>query len=162
MYKTMLAFLFFSCMAVATEPEHSELDQVLDSFHQAAADANYQQYMGLFAKDGIFLGTDSTERWTKAEFSAFVQPYFSQGRGWLYTPIERHISSTPARNIVFFDELLESKSYGRCRGSGVLTKTAHGWKILQYNLSIPLPNAIASDVTATIKAYRATQPNNKQ
>ena len=162
MYKTILAFLFVSCMAVATVPEQSELDRVLDSFHQAAADANYQQYMGLFAEDAIFLGTDSTERWNKAEFSAFVEPYFSQGRGWLYTPIERHITSTPASNIVFFDELLVSKSYGRCRGSGVLTKTKQGWKILQYNLSIPLPNAIASDVTATIKAYRATPSNNKK
>jgi len=151
MYKVIFGFIFFSCFAMA----NSDVDKVLDSFHQAAAEANYDKYMDLLAEDAIYLGTDSSERWNKSEFSAFVKPYFSQGKGWLYQPVERHITPTQASNIFFFDELLENKSYGRCRGSGLLINTEQGWKILQYNLSIPVPNAIARDVVASIKVHRA-------
>lgn len=152
MYKVILGFIFFSCFVTA----NSELDKVLDSFHQAAAEANYEEYLGLLAQDAIYLGTDSSERWNKSEFAAFVKPYFSQGRGWLYTPVERHITKSQVSNIAFFDELLENKSYGRCRGSGVLINTDQGWKILQYNLSIPLPNEIARQVVDVIQAHRAS------
>lgn len=150
MYKVILGFVFISLFANA----NSELDAVLDDFHQAASEANYDKYINLLAKDAIYLGTDSGERWNKSEFAAFVKPYFSQGKGWLYLPIERHITGTQANNIAFFDELLENKNYGRCRGSGVLVKNEDGWKILQYNLSIPVPNAIAHEVVDKIKVYR--------
>jgi hypothetical protein len=39
--------------------------------------------------------------------------------------------------------LLDSASYGECRGSGVLRQVGGDWKIAQYNLSIPIPNALA-------------------
>ncbi|MFT5815593.1 MAG: hypothetical protein ACI9VT_003367 [Psychroserpens sp.] len=164
MYKIILSFLFcclFSNTVVATKTMSHELDDVLDSFHQAASDANFEKYINSLAQDAIYLGTDSGERWNKKEFSAFVKPYFSQGKGWLYLPIKRHITPTQARNIVFFDELLENKNYGRCRGSGLLINTPQGWKILQYNLSIPVPNAIALEVVETIKGYRTANSNNK-
>ena len=150
MYKIILGFIFFSVFAMA----NNEFDAVLDNFHRAAGEANYDQYMSLLAHDAIFLGTDSDERWNKKEFAAFVKPYFSQGKGWLYQPIERHITSTQSSDIVFFDELLTNKNYGRCRGSGLLINTKEGWKILQYNLSISIPNAISHEVVESIKVYR--------
>ena len=153
MYKIFLSLCLFCSVASA----HQDLEKVLDSFHQAAAEADYQRYMNLLADDAIYLGTDGGERWNKAEFSAFVKPYFSQGKGWLYRPIERHITTTEANNIVFFDELLDNENYGRCRGSGLLINTKQGWKILQYNLSIPVPNAIASDVVDSIEGYRSNK-----
>lgn len=156
MYKFLISLLFFSGVAWA----NPDLDKILDNFHQAAAQADYTRYMDLLAEDAIYLGTDSGERWNKAEFSAFVKPYFSQGKGWLYRPIERHITATKADNIVFFDELLENKNYGRCRGSGLLINTKQGWKILQYNLSIPVPNAIANDVVDSIQGYRTNKSKN--
>ncbi len=150
MYKIILSLLLVSMFSSANE----DADKVLNNFHQAAANANYKQYMSLLADDAIYMGTDSSERWNKTQFSAFVKPYFSQGKGWLYQPIDRHITPTQVENIVFFDELLENKNYGRCRGSGLLINTEQGWKILQYNLSIPLPNAIAHDVVESIKDFR--------
>lgn len=159
MYKLMLSFIFFSLFTssvTASNKVNNEYDEVLDSFHQAASEANFDKYMSLLAQDAIYLGTDSGERWNKNEFSAFVMPYFNQGKGWLYVPIERHVTPIQATNIVFFDELLENKNYGRCRGTGLLINTPQGWKILQYNLSIPVPNAIASQVVESIKVYRAT------
>lgn len=160
MYKIMFGFIFLSLFNYATHAAtltttvQSEIDIVLDSFHQAASEANFEQYMGLLARDAIFLGTDSSERWSKNEFSAFVQPYFSQGKGWLYRPIERNVTGTQANHIVFFDELLENENYGLCRGTGVLINTPKGWKILQYNLSIVVPNAIAKEVVGAIKDHR--------
>lgn len=153
MYKMLLSLLLVSFLSSANK----NAEQVLNLFHQAAAEANYDQYIGLLADNAIYLGTDSGERWNKSEFSAFVKPYFNQGRGWLYQPLERHLSDTQINDIIFFDELLFNKNYGRCRGSGLLINTGQGWKILQYNLSIPIPNAIAGKVVDLIKDYRADE-----
>lgn len=146
----VISFMLFSCTVLA----NVEVDNALDRFHQAAAKADYDVYLGLLTEDAIYLGTDSSERWNKAEFSAFVAPYFSKGQGWLYQPIERSITAIEPNGAYFFDELLMNKNYGRCRGSGVVVKTPSGWKIKQYNLSIPVPNAIALDVVNKIKDHR--------
>ncbi len=153
MYRVILSLLLVSLFSSANE----DVDKVLNSFHQAAAEADYEQYMALLADDAIYMGTDSSERWNKNQFSAFVKPYFSQGKGWLYRTIERHITATEVKNIVFFDELLANENYGRCRGSGLLINTEQGWKILQYNLSIPLPNAIAHEVVESVKNFRTSE-----
>ena len=129
------------------------INGVLNNFHQAAADAQAKPYFNLLSQDAIFLGTDAIERWSKAEFKAFVVPYFSQGKGWLYTPVERNISVIKQGQVAFFDEILFSKSYGTCRGSGLLVKTNQGWKISQYNLSIPMPNGLAKALVKQIKAF---------
>ncbi|WDE04713.1 nuclear transport factor 2 family protein [Thalassomonas viridans] len=146
-----ILFLLVALLTSAFSYGNQEVARVLDDFHRAAARADMQTYLGLMTKDAVFLGTDAGERWDKQAFSEFVEPYFSQGKGWLYRPQERHITQS-GKNMAFFDELLSNESYGVCRGSGVLVKTAAGWKIAQYNLSIPLPNAIAKQVVKQIKA----------
>jgi len=130
---------------------HEDVARVLDNFHQAAGRADMETYLGLMTEDAVFLGTDAGERWDKQAFAGFVKPYFSQGKGWLYRPKERHITQK-SQHMAFFDELLSNEHYGLCRGSGVVVKTDTGWKIAQYNLSIPLPNAIAKQVVRQIKA----------
>lgn len=142
--------LSFSCFAMSDE---QSIDKVLNSFHQAAADAQAKPYFNLLSQDAIFLGTDANERWSKEEFKAFVVPYFLKGKGWLYTPTERNISLVKQGQVAFFDELLFSESYGTCRGSGILIKTEQGWKISQYNLSIPMPNGLAKALVKQIKMF---------
>jgi len=137
----------------STSTDKHSIEQVLNAFHQAAADAEAKPYFDLLSDDSIFLGTDATERWTKEEFKAFVVPYFSKGQGWLYTPVQRNISLLETEQVAFFDELLDSEGYGTCRGSGVLIKTKHGWKISQYNLSIPMPNGVAKALVKQIKVF---------
>jgi ketosteroid isomerase-like protein len=129
------------------------IEKTLNDFHQAAADAEAKPYFSLLTDEAIFLGTDASERWTKTDFKAFVVPYFSKGRGWLYTPVQQNISILASKEVAFFDELLHSASYGTCRSSGVLVKTEHGWKISQYNLSIPMPNGLAKALVKQIKAF---------
>ena len=159
--------IFFVALLLSTSIQtfannHSQADitsikQALDTFHQAAADANAKVYLSLLADDAVFLGTDATERWSKQEFSQFVLPKFRKGSGWLYTPVSRHISlikpQTGVNHIAYFDELLDNENYGRCRGTGVLIKTKQGWKITQYSLSVPLPNAIAKELIQTIQEF---------
>ena len=50
---------------------------VLDDFHAAAAQADEARYFGHLDDKAVFLGTDASERWTKAQFQAYAHPYFS-------------------------------------------------------------------------------------
>src|SRR2546428_801943 len=52
----------------------------------------------------------------------------------------------------WFDEDLETEKLGAARGSGVLVKDGGRWKIAQYNLSIPIPNARFAEVHALLSA----------
>ena len=123
----------------------------LDNFHQAASDANQQQYFDLLSDKAVFIGTDATERWDKNAFIAFAKPYFDKGKGWTYIPRNRHVTLAESGQVAWFDEMLDSQSYGECRGTGVLELTEKGWKISQYHLTIPLPNGLAKDVVKQIK-----------
>jgi len=136
-----------------SENKAQEIAKVLDIFHQAAAQANAQEYLNLLADDAIFLGTDASERWNKKQFTAFVLPHFDKGNGWLYVVKERNISLLESNTTAFFDETLENDNYGRCRGSGVVIMTDEGWKISQYSLSVMVPNDIAKKVVGEIKSY---------
>ena len=147
----LMSTLFSNTTLAASDKQG--IDTVLNSFHQAAANAEAKAYFNMLSEDAIFLGTDASERWTKDEFKSFVVPYFSKGKGWLYTPTERHINMINEGQTAFFDELLFSESYGVCRGSGILVKTQQGWKISQYNLSIPMPNGLAKSLVGQIKAF---------
>lgn len=134
-----------------------QVSMLLDSFHSAASTANGIEYFKLLSEDAIFLGTDSSERWTKDQFKKFAEPYFSTGRGWTYIPKERHIHFVNNSRIAIFDELLTSRSYGITRGSGVLQLTNEGWKIIQYSLSIPIPNDLAKELTNQIKEFQKSK-----
>jgi ketosteroid isomerase-like protein len=116
---------------------------VVDAFHSAASRADEEAYFALLAPNAVFIGTDATERWDKASFLAFAHPYFSKGTGWTFTPRNRHIDLSRDGKVAWFDELLDSATYGECRGSG--------WKITQYHLTIPMPNDLAKDLVARIR-----------
>jgi ketosteroid isomerase-like protein len=129
---------------------------VLDAFHDAAARADETAYFDLLAPNAVFLGTDASERWDKAAFRAFAHPYFSQGKGWTFRPRDRHLEGSRAGGLMWFDEKLASASYGECRGSGVVERQGDGrWKITQYNLTIPIPNDLAKEFVARIRAAGA-------
>lgn len=140
-------------IAAAVEDPATAVGAVLDGLHRAAAAADGESYFALFTDDGVFLGTDVTERWTVVELRAFAEPYFSAGRGWTYTPRERHVVVSADGDTAWFDEILDNDSYGTCRGTGVLVLTDSGWRIAQYHLTIPIPNALARELTARIKEH---------
>lgn len=145
-------YLFYAAQIFAQTQEQA-VNTVLNQFHQAAAKADAKIYLNSLTENAIFLGTDASERWTKQQFTAFVLPYFNQGKGWLYVMKERNISFIKQNTIAFFDELLENEKYGYCRGSGVLVKTEQGWKISQYNLTFLVPNELSTEITDQIKKH---------
>lgn len=129
---------------------------VLDDLHAAAASADEARYFGHYDENAVFLGTDATERWTRAQFQAYAHPYFAQGKAWSFKATRRAITVAPGGRLAWFDEDLATPNLGPCRGSGVLILTAGGWKVTQYNLAFTVPNGVAKDVKATIAAFLAS------
>jgi len=141
-------------MKAQQETNHSAeaVSEVLDDFHDAAAQADGVRYFNHFAGEAVFLGTDATERWTFEEFKAYAQRRFEQGSGWTYKVESRHIFFSSDKSTAWFDEMLTNESLGECRGSGVLVMVDGVWKIAQYHLTIPIPNQLARQVVEMIRA----------
>ena len=148
--RLLVCFVLFSALAQAQDS--SGPVRVLDRFHQAASQADTDTYLSLLTRDMVFMGTDGSERWEGESFRNFVDENFSAGRGWRYTPRQRNIATSPDGNTAWFDEALHNDTLGQCRGSGVMLKTGEGWKIAQYNLSVPVPNVLVEQVVADIAA----------
>ncbi|HXU45676.1 MAG TPA: nuclear transport factor 2 family protein [Thermoanaerobaculia bacterium] len=138
----------------AEPPPALTVEQTLDAFHAAAAKADEEAYFALLAPAGVFLGTDATERWDKTAFRAFAHPYFAKGKAWTFVPRNRHVDHSADGRVAWFDELLDSATYGECRGSGALEQIDGTWKIQQYHLTIPLPNDLAKEIVARIRAAK--------
>ncbi len=136
----------------------ADVGKVLDAFHAAAASADEAAYFALFAGNGVFLGTDASERWPVAAFRAYVHPHFSVGHGWTYRPRARHITFAAAGDAAWFDELLDHEKYGVLRGTGVLVREGGAFKIAQYNLTFMVPNAVSSQVVPILRAPAASTP----
>lgn len=133
------------------------INSTLDQLHVSASKADGPRYFRLFTDDAVYIGTDAAERWTIKEFRAFAEPYFARGTGWTYKPRSRHVTvaDIPCHCIAWFDELLDSESYGTSRGTGVLVLKNGMWKISQYALTFPIPNDLAKGMTNEIKAFEA-------
>lgn len=158
--KRLLPLMLFLAACVTAPPRTDDVNRVLDDWHKAAADADEPRYFGYAAPEFVFLGTDASERWDLASFRAFAHPYFAKGKAWTFVPRDRHVQASPNGDVVWFDEKLDSTSYGECRGSGVLRHTRDGWKIAHYNLTIPIPNDLAKTVVQMIRdgAKKPTTP----
>ena len=128
----------------ATSKAH--IAALLDSLNLAAARADYTAYFGLYADSAVFAGTDATERWDKMQFMAYAKPHFDRGKAWAFTALNRHIYIDKAGQTAWFDELLRTQMK-ICRGSGVATRHANGWKIEQYILSATIPNSLMDSIT---------------
>ena len=149
--KRLLPFVLLLAACATAPPRIDDVNRVLDDWHKPAADADEQRYFGYAAPEFVFLGTDAGERWDLASFRAFAHPYFAKGKAWTFVPRDRHVQASAREDVAWFDEKLDSASYGECRGSGVLRRTADGWKITQYNLTIPIPNDLAKTVVQMIR-----------
>nr|WP_288932649.1 nuclear transport factor 2 family protein [uncultured Allomuricauda sp.] len=135
----MLGLWMVSMTLFAQNTEKNKINDVLDSWHLAAANADFEAYFDKMTKDGVFLGTDAMENWQNDEFRSFSKPYFDKGKAWSFTAVQRNIYLGESGNFAWFDELLDTQMK-ICRGSGVLKKVNGQWKIAHYVLSIAVPN----------------------
>lgn len=150
----LASLLFFSfCVAHAQTGEQliqlkTNLNTLLDQWHRDAASGNFEAYIGAMSSDGVYIGTDPSERWTTAEFSLFCKPHFANGITWNFRPVSRNLSVGKDGKMAWFDEVLDTHM-GICRGSGVVQLQEGAWKIEQYVLSAAIPNSLMKAVVKT-------------
>jgi len=122
-----------------TPNAQKDINQLLDAWHAAAATADEDIFFGSMTADGIYIGTDATERWLRDELKEWSKEYFEGDSAWDFTPLNREVYLDADGEIAWFEESLDTWM-GECRASGVLTQTKEGWKIKHYHLSVTIPN----------------------
>jgi hypothetical protein len=147
-----LLYCFLLGLSAMAQTPAAQVAAVLDDWHHAAAAADEARYFGHFAANGVFMGTDATERWTVSEFREWAKPQFQRKSAWSFKPRNRQIAFSADGNTAWFDEMLDTPNLGVCRGSGVLVRQSGAWKIAQYNLSVAIPNSIVYALVKQIAA----------
>lgn len=144
---SFLILALFCGSILQAQSEEEQIDQVLEQWHKAAAEANYSGYFDMMAEESVFIGTDATENWNKQEFMEWSKPYFDRGKTWSFSTLERNVFLAGDKDLAWFDELLETQM-GICRGSGIVIKEDGEWKLKHYVLSIAIPNENVDEVTS--------------
>jgi hypothetical protein len=128
------------------------VNELMDNWHKAAATADEDVFFGSMTEDGIYIGTDASERWLRDELKEWSAEFFDRDKAWDFTPIERQVFFSDDKNIAWFNETLNTWM-GVCRSSGVLQMTKDGWKIKQYHLSMTVPNDAVKEYLEMVKKY---------
>ena len=151
--RVIIFIILISASACNKSNPQKEINNVLDSLHYLASVADQKKYIDLFSKNAVFFGTDIDERWMIDDFNLYVKSRFDTGIGWTYKSNSRNIFVAKNKSTAWFDEIVENKSYGEFRGTGVLVLENNEWKISQYNLLLPIPNDYLQKYANEIKKY---------
>jgi len=146
MKKIVLLFIALAIHNGTMAQEKEKINNLLDAWHNAASNTDFNTYFDFLTEDAIYIGTDATENWNKTTFQAFAKPYFDKGKAWSFTALERNIYFAKDQETAWFDELLNTQMK-ICRGSGIMVKVNGQWKIKHYVLSMTIPNNNADEVT---------------
>ena len=147
-YLYLSLFLLF-CNGISAQKDTAVINDFIDRWHHAAAEADEDVFFGSMTADAIYLGTDASERWYRDEMKQWSAPYFEREHAWRFRPVERNIYFSGEENTAWFDELLDTWM-GRCRGSGVLKKEGNEWKIVHYHLSVTVHNDLIREFIEVI------------
>jgi hypothetical protein len=128
----------------------------LDEWHDDAAHAR-MRYFDKIAADGVYIGTDKSERWVRDDFKVWAKPYFDKGQAWEFHAIKRNIAFTPDQRVIWFDEQLTTQM-GICQASGVIKNGTDGLHIEHYQLSLTVPNDMVEHIKGEIQDYDAAHP----
>lgn len=135
-----LLFIFTTTFFLNSYAQNSEeLDAIINNWHLAATNANFEEYFACTDSSFIFLGTDPNERWTKNQFMEFSKPYFKAGKAWDFKSSDRIWMFSSDGNTAWFDEKLDTWMED-CRGAGVMIKVKGVWKLAYYNLTVLIEN----------------------
>jgi len=115
------------------------IDSLINQWHHAAAVADEDAFFGRMTADGIYIGTDPTERWLRDELKEWSKESFKRETAWDFKTLSRNIDIGPGGHIAWFDELLDTWM-GTCRSTGIVQRIDGDWKIIYYHLSVALPN----------------------
>lgn len=150
--KQILLLSIFAIVAISCRQNNSliDVDQFMDDWHKAAAEANYEAYFSKLDTDAIYLGTQWDERWTKQEFATFSKPYFDRGKAWDFSAFERQYYTSDDNHLIWFEESLHTWM-GVCRGSGVIRNYGDSLRIVHYNLAVTISNDLVRDFVELVK-----------
>lgn len=132
------------------ERPEDHLQAFLNRWHNAASTADSDTFFGSMTEDGIYIGTDATERWKRDELKEWSKKYFEREKAWDFKTKSRQIELSEDGRTAWFDEILDTWM-GDCRGSGVLTLTNDGWKIKHYHLAMAVPNDVIDEYLELLK-----------
>ena len=116
-----------------------QIDSFINAWHHAASVADEVAFFGSMTEDGVYIGTDSSERWKRDELALWSKKYFDRESAWSFTPLSRTVTIGPGGQIAWFDELLDTWM-GPCRSTGIVVLKDNLWKIVHYQLSVAMPN----------------------
>lgn len=134
-----------NCITEETVVENKGMvENVLNHWHEASATADADAFFGAMTEDGIYLGTDASERWLRDELREWSKFAFERDTAWAFTASKREIYFSNNQKTAWFEEMLDTQM-GTCRGSGVLVKKDGVWKIKHYDLAIMVPNDLVKD-----------------
>ena len=151
--RILLLFLpLISAITFGQDQTEMAINSQLESWHRAAAEANFDSYFENMTSDAVFIGTDAEENWQIEKFKSYAKPYFESGKAWSFKTLERTIYHPKKSKVAWFDELLETQM-GICRGSGVMRLENKIWKVQHYVLSIAVPNEDVSQLTDLKKEH---------
>ena len=131
-----------------------QVNAFVDGWHDDAANTR-MAYFDKIAKDGVYIGTDRTELWTRDEFKAWSKKYFDAKSAWTFKATRRNVYASKDKSLIWFDELLDTKNMGPAMASGVIRKTRTGFEIVHYQLSVAVPNEVSEQVTGIIGKHEA-------
>jgi hypothetical protein len=158
----MKSLVLACCLTIAGLAQAANADATLakqvnafvDAWHDDAAHAR-MAYFDKIAPDGVYIGTDRGELWQRDAFKAWARKFFERGSAWSFHATRRNVYASDDGKLVWFDELLDTPNMGHCMASGVIRRTATGFEILHYQLSIAVPNDVTTPVTKIIKDFEA-------
>lgn len=156
-YVSMVGALLFGLSVTLLALADATPDAALDALHQAGADANAAAFEALLAEDVVFLGVGGTGRLEGQAARAYFSEYLTQGNAWAYSSSLRETRVSADGSVAWFDEMLEHGQLGPGRATGVLVRSGEGWKVAQYNLTVPvsggatLPGAVNSSGAAAVQ-----------
>lgn len=139
--KSLLIVVISFVIATNTFSQSAEkqINTLLDAWHKAAATADEDFFFGTMTEEGIYLGTDKTEKWKREEMREWAKEYFARESAWSFKATERDVYFSADGNTAWFNEKLDTWM-GICKGTGVLVKQQDEWKIALYDLSVTIDN----------------------
>ncbi len=161
-----IIFLFCTlCFALSATAQSADTDAAfrirvaafLDEWHDDAAHAR-PRYFDKIAPQGVYIGTDKTERWQRDDFKVWAKPYFDKGKAWSFHAIKRNIDFSSDHSYIWFDEQLDTQM-GICQASGVIRNTKDGLQIEHYQLSLTVPNDLVEHIQGEIREYDTMHAN---
>jgi ketosteroid isomerase-like protein len=138
-FSTVAVALLLSLAAALQVSAEPSPEAALAALYDAGAKSDATAFVSLLTEDAVVLGLDGENRLQGQALRDFISASFAQGKSWSYRSSARQTQLSADGAVAWFDEILEQES-AHGRSSGVLVRTGEGWKIAQYNVTLPLAN----------------------